>query len=43
MSALKGAKVAGDALSKSKIYKRVMMVPPKYFDVIHKNLNAFMK
>ncbi|XP_063679980.1 uncharacterized protein ZK1307.1-like [Bolinopsis microptera] len=32
-------KITGAA---SKIYKRVMMVPPQHFDVIHKNLNAHM-
>lgn len=27
----------------AKIYKKVMMVPPVHFDVIHKGLNAHMK
>ena len=43
MSAQKVTNAAKTAISKSKIYKKVMMVPPKHFDVIHKGLNAHMK
>ena len=43
MSAQKVTNAAKAAISKSKIYKKVMMVPPEHFDVIHKGLNAHMK
>ena len=33
---------ASQAMKQSRIYRRIMMVPPTHFDVIHKNLNVYM-